>query len=147
MGQGVTVRLAISSALISGVDGGVGVRHPAEEKMEQGDMGRALEPRFLWGHPYGDPRRWCKHRSRVQAIGGPTWGPQESPPVLCPGHGCCWAHFSPKILGWKSSSLLRVHPKGGMARGSTLWVPNLGAAPTSQPAKPSHVVMGEEMGF
>lgn len=57
MGQGLTIRLAISSALVSGVDGRVGVRHPPEEKMEQGDMGRALEPHFLWGHPYGDPRR------------------------------------------------------------------------------------------
>lgn len=57
MGQGLTIRLAISSALVSGVDGGVGVRHPPEEKMEQGDLGRALEPHFLWGHPYGDPRR------------------------------------------------------------------------------------------
>lgn len=99
-------------------------------------------------------------------MGAPIWGPQEivQASVLCPGHvgshmgtpgvpsspvSRPWVvlgSFFPKILGWKSSSLLRVHPKGGMAWGSTLWVPNLGAAPISQPAKPSHVVMGGEIG-
>lgn len=54
---------------------------------------------------------------------------------------------SPKTLIWKSSSLLQGHPKRGEAWGSTLWVPNLGAAPISQLGKASHVVMGRETDF
>ena len=71
------------------------------------------------GDPRRDLRRWWEHQSCVQAVGVPCEDPRSPPPVLCPSHGCCWAHFFPKILVWKSSSLLWVHPKGG-------W---LGAAP------------------
>lgn len=62
------------------------------------------------------------------------WGAQEvvGATVLGPGHGCCWAGSCLQILRWKSSSLLQVHPKGGMVWGSsTLWVLKLGAAPIS----------------
>lgn len=46
----------------------------AEEKMEQGDTGKALEPHFLWGHPCGDPRRWWEYQSWVQAMGAAGLG-------------------------------------------------------------------------
>lgn len=51
--------------------------------------------------------------------GGSHVGTPGSPPDLCPGHGCCWVGFSPNALIWKSSLFRRVHPKRGMAWGST----------------------------
>ena len=147
MGRGLAACPAISGALVSGADGGVGVPHAAEEGMEQENTGRALEPHFPWG-THGGTSGGGGSIGPVSRLGGvPCEDPRSPPPVLCPSHGCCWAHFFPKILVWKSSSLLRVHPKRGMAWGSTLWVPNLGAAAISQLAKPSHVVMGGETGF
>lgn len=52
-------------------------------------------------------------------LGGPVWGPQEvvGATILCLCHRCCWAGSSPQILRWKSSSLLQVHPKGGIGLG------------------------------
>lgn len=147
MGRGLAACPAISGALVSGVTGGVGVT-PSRGGDGVGGHGESPGAPFPSGGPVWRPQEVVGASVLCPGRGGTHMGTPGAPPQSCVrGVGAAGLIFPPKCWYGNPHPLLQVHPKRGMAWGSTLWVPNLGAAPMSWQAKPSHVVTGGKMCF